>query len=166
MSAACVGQMALRSLHCLWQVAALTQDMPITQTWLSQIARQLADGEWAAQSALHQYLQCADSSDRYVSPPHPPLLPPPLLPPFSPPPPPSCLACHSCRANANFLCIWPVPLPSSLGHCHCAMHQLELTLVCMSCSGSQGGSFVRAQTPLLQLSRPLWFICLHASLPR
>ncbi|KAL3153511.1 hypothetical protein ABBQ38_011843 [Trebouxia sp. C0009 RCD-2024] len=43
------------------EVAALMQDLPVTQTWLSQISRQLVDGELAVQSALHQYLQCADS---------------------------------------------------------------------------------------------------------
>ncbi|KAL3142035.1 hypothetical protein ABBQ32_004668 [Trebouxia sp. C0010 RCD-2024] len=43
------------------EVAALMQDLPVTQSWLSQISRQLAEGEPAVQSALHQYLQCADS---------------------------------------------------------------------------------------------------------
>ena len=41
------------------------QDLPVTQSWLSQISRQLAEGEPAVRSALHQYLQCADSPDRF-----------------------------------------------------------------------------------------------------
>lgn len=44
------------------EVAALMHESAATKPWLSQVARQLASGEPGVQSALIQYLQCADSS--------------------------------------------------------------------------------------------------------
>ena len=67
----CVRNELTCSLNCLsfalfLQVTAFLHEQPTSQAWLSQMSKQLAAGEPAVQSALHHYLQCADSPDRYI----------------------------------------------------------------------------------------------------
>ena len=50
------------------QVAAAFDELPASQGWLSAVSQKLCEGEPAAQAALQQYLQCAETAaDRYAA---------------------------------------------------------------------------------------------------